>query len=89
MNPELFHATGDQSACGTVEVDKGRDLRVSSVALPPWSSGLGRHPFKVKIAGSNPAGGTTSERPRALFFLRDRLPQLEHRAWHVNRSFPL
>ncbi len=27
--------------------------------MPPWSSGLGRHPFKVEIAGSNPAGGTT------------------------------
>ena len=26
---------------------------------PPSSSGLGRHPFKVKVAGSNPAGGTT------------------------------
>jgi hypothetical protein len=26
---------------------------------PPSSRGLGRHPFKVEIAGSNPAGGTT------------------------------
>jgi hypothetical protein len=25
---------------------------------PPSSRGLGRHPFKVEIAGSNPAGGT-------------------------------
>jgi hypothetical protein len=30
---------------------------------PPSSSGLGHHPFKVKIAGSNPAGGTTSNKP--------------------------
>ena len=28
---------------------------------PPSSRGLGHHPFKVKIAGSNPAGGTTSK----------------------------
>ena len=27
-------------------------------AAPPSSRGLGRHPFKVEIAGSNPAGGT-------------------------------
>lgn len=27
----------------------------------PSSSGLGRHPFKVNIAGSNPAGSTTRE----------------------------
>lgn len=27
--------------------------------MPPSSSGLGRYPFKVEIAGSNPAGGTT------------------------------
>lgn len=26
----------------------------------PSSRGLGHHPFKVEIAGSNPAGGTTS-----------------------------
>jgi hypothetical protein len=26
---------------------------------PPWSSGLGRLPFKEEIAGSNPAGGTS------------------------------
>lgn len=26
--------------------------------LSPSSSGLGRRPFKAKIAGSNPAGGT-------------------------------
>ncbi len=30
-------------------------------ASPPWSSGRGRHPFKVEIAGSNPAGGTDSQ----------------------------
>ncbi len=28
---------------------------------PPSSSGPGRHPFKVEIAGSNPAGGTISK----------------------------
>ncbi len=28
--------------------------------MPPSSRGLGHHPFKVEIAGSNPAGGTTS-----------------------------
>lgn len=27
---------------------------------PPWSSGLGRRPFTPEIAGSNPAGGTTT-----------------------------
>lgn len=30
---------------------------------PPSSSGLGRHPFKVKVAGSNPAGGTMNRTP--------------------------
>ena len=30
-----------------------------SKRLPPSSRGPGRHPFKVEIAGSNPAGGTT------------------------------
>jgi hypothetical protein len=30
----------------------------SAAAAPPSSSGLGHHPFKVEIAGSNPAGGT-------------------------------
>ena len=35
-----------------------------SFPLSPSSSGQGRHPFKVDIAGSNPAGGTTeSEKP--------------------------
>ena len=34
-----------------------RDLY--SYGSPPSSRGLGRHPFKVEIAGSNPAGGTT------------------------------
>jgi hypothetical protein len=33
-----------------------RDLY--SYRWPPSSRGLGRHPFKVEIAGSNPAGGT-------------------------------
>ena len=28
------------------------------IIVPLSSSGLGRHPFKVEIAGSNPAGGT-------------------------------
>lgn len=37
-----------------------------SFPLSPSSSGQGRHPFKVDIAGSNPAGGTTeSEKPVA------------------------
>ena len=30
--------------------------------LSPSSSGLGRRPFKAKIAGSNPAGGTTCKK---------------------------
>ena len=35
-----------------------------SFPLSPSSSGQGRHPFKVDIAGSNPAGGTIeSEKP--------------------------
>ena len=32
---------------------------VNSSSSPPSSRGPGRHPFKVEIAGSNPAGGTT------------------------------
>ena len=36
---------------------------------PPSSRGLGRHPFKVEIAGSNPAGGTTGP-PVALLSSR-------------------
>ena len=31
--------------------------------VPPSSRGLGRHPFKVEIRGSNPLGGTTSAGP--------------------------
>ena len=39
-----------------------------SFPLSPSSSGQGRHPFKVDIAGSNPAGGTTAfEQVRACF----------------------
>lgn len=34
-------------------------------ALSPSSSGLGRRPFKAKIAGSNPAGGTTEAPARS------------------------
>lgn len=38
-----------------------------SSPLSPSSSGQGRHPFKVDIAGSNPAGGTIYiEKPVAL-----------------------
>ena len=33
-------------------------------AAPPSSRGLGRHPFKVEIRGSNPLGGTNSDRRR-------------------------
>lgn len=39
-----------------------------SFPLSPSSSGQGRHPFKVDIAGSNPAGGTTAfEQVKACF----------------------
>ena len=31
----------------------------SAGPVPPSSRGLGRHPFKVEIRGSNPLGGTT------------------------------
>ena len=31
----------------------------SGAVAPPSSRGLGRHPFKVEIRGSNPLGGTT------------------------------
>ena len=53
---------------GDHEPDLGRDqqhltgtlARPAATAPPPPSSrGLGRHPFKVEIAGSNPAGGTS------------------------------
>ena len=37
--------------------------RPSRRVAPPSSRGLGRHPFKVEITGSNPVGGTTP-RPR-------------------------
>ena len=33
-------------------------VRAGAPNTPPSSRGLGRHPFKVEIAGSNPAGGT-------------------------------
>lgn len=47
-----------------------------SFPLSPSSSGQGRHPFKVDIAGSNPAGGTTeSEKPVALAVTGFFLPQ--------------
>jgi hypothetical protein len=32
--------------------------RIFLGSRPPSSSGLGHHPFKVKITGSNPVGGT-------------------------------
>ena len=35
-----------------------RPLLHSAGASPPSSRGLGRHPFKVEIRGSNPLGGT-------------------------------
>ncbi len=37
----------------------GATGRAVAIALPPSSRGLGRHPFKVEITGSNPVGGTT------------------------------
>ncbi len=39
-----------------------------SFPLSPSSSGQGRHPFKVDIAGSNPAGGTTAFAQVKAFF---------------------
>ena len=33
---------------------------------PPSSRGLGRHPFKVEITGSNPVGGTNSVRAESV-----------------------
>ena len=39
-------------------VDSGRPV-------PPSSRGLGRHPFKVEIRGSNPLGGTSTPGPTA------------------------
>ena len=57
---------------GTFVVDVANNIRAGksllySFPLSPSSSGQGRHPFKVDIAGSNPAGGTTeSEKPVAL-----------------------
>lgn len=35
-----------------------RGVLLYSSGLSPSSSGLGRHPFKVDITGSNPVGGT-------------------------------
>ena len=40
--------------------------------VPPSSRGLGRHPFKVEIRGSNPLGGTTPPTPGAADRRHDR-----------------
>ena len=45
-------------------------LAPGSRPVPPSSRGLGRHPFKVEIRGSNPLGGTTSVRPARLRYPR-------------------
>ncbi len=72
--------------------DKSGLMRVSSGALPPWSSGLGRHPFKVKNAGSNPAGGTVRECLRAPFFRRRTVagvampPQIQSKASETSET---
>lgn len=64
------HARGRKSA------SRRNGASAILTAASPSSSGPGRHPFKVDIAGSNPAGGTRhcsrSEEfePLACFFFR-------------------
>ena len=48
-----------------VNGSRSQRTRFAGVFEPPSSSGPGHHPFKVKIAGSNPAGGTTSSAGRS------------------------
>ena len=57
-------ATGSVSRMIMLSVRIPRGLLYFS-ALSPSSSGLGRRPFKAKIAGSNPAGGTTEAPARS------------------------
>ena len=57
-------ATGPFSRMIMLSVRIPRGLLYFS-ALSPSSSGLGRRPFKAKIAGSNPAGGTTEAPARS------------------------
>src|SRR5580765_3512340 len=53
-----------------------------NAAAPPSSSGLGHHPFKVEITGSNPVGGTKTlcaiflSPARALCHLIDPAPPI-------------
>ena len=59
-------ATGSVSRMIMLSVRIPRGLLYFS-ALSPSSSGLGRRPFKAKIAGSNPAGGTIEVSARSPF----------------------
>ena len=44
---------------------KGQRRVPLAFLMPPSSSGLGRHPFKVEVRGSNPLGGTKRDTIRS------------------------
>src|SRR5579883_1506888 len=46
----------------TTSPARGYTVSGRVTTMPPSSSGQGHHPFKVKITGSNPVGGTTIQR---------------------------
>ena len=54
------------SGCLTVIGSGSQRTRFAGVFEPPSSRGPGHHPFKVKIAGSNPAGGTSFSSGRSF-----------------------
>ncbi len=55
-----------KGGCRTVIGSGSQRTRFAGVFEPPSSRGPGHHPFKVKIAGSNPAGGTKSSSGRSF-----------------------
>ncbi len=58
---EIFEDRGERASSFVVVFQFANDIRAGKkvcYTLSPSSSGQGRHPFKVDIAGSNPAGGT-------------------------------
>ena len=52
--------------CRIVTGSGSQRIRFAGLFEPPSSRGPGHHPFKVKIAGSNPAGGTRSSSGRSF-----------------------
>ncbi len=54
------------TGCRIVIGSLSNHTRFAGVFEPPSSRGPGHHPFKVKIAGSNPAGGTSFSSGRSF-----------------------